>query len=269
MTKWTDKEVEKILLTGIKTDEYGSPVSIDNFQNNALYVASKELEADIHSYGKVKRGRIESLIEVPSIGHSESAAEIFNEYAKDEYPYILNWIKNRDLSAKRLFDLLPRPQWEKTNIYNLLYRVIGIKEHLTVGIDLPGDSIVAIAAFRIGSCKEFSDKDVQNMNRLGRIISNTYHKINKKFLIEDEDNQSREYILASAFKLTVRQAQVLLGYWQGKNPDEIAKELKIAIGTFNVHRGEVYRRLKINSRLAAQAMATEALGPPKVLGKNA
>lgn len=73
-----------------------------------------------------------------------------------------------------------------------------------------------------------------------------------------KDKQWKE--IRKKYNLTSRESQVAMLVCRGLKNDEIAKELKIAIGTVKTHLRNVYRRVRVNGKVSLFLRFAEDLG---------
>ncbi|ASK33069.1 DNA-binding response regulator (plasmid) [Alcanivorax sp. N3-2A] len=79
-----------------------------------------------------------------------------------------------------------------------------------------------------------------------------------RLLLEDGDGEAS--LLRTQLRLTERETQVLLWISQGKTNREIGQILDLSPRTINKHLEQVFRKLGVENRTAAAAMALRCLG---------
>lgn len=73
-----------------------------------------------------------------------------------------------------------------------------------------------------------------------------------------KDKQWKE--IRKKYNLTSRESQVAMLVCNGFKNDEVANELKIAIGTVKTHLRNVYRRVRVNDKISLFLRFAEDLG---------
>lgn len=98
--------------------------------------------------------------------------EIFLEHL-DEHPAISRYRETGDPSAVKISDFVTCREWHRTQIYQKLYRVLGIEDQMGMCLGPPNREFYAVVLSR--SRRNFSERDRTLLNLLRPHIAQAYH----------------------------------------------------------------------------------------------
>ena len=249
---YSENEITNILKYGMKTDSYGAVVDLLKLKSNAAYLLSRLIEAELHSFSEIEGNKNIELVEEPKVVHPQSSKDTFLHLMHEHY-YIKFLEKTKKAVPKRQSDLISKYEWEKGNLYNLLYRQAEFGPQLNYAVKLSENIIIGLTCLRYKNDSDFTDKDVKNLHYLGKIIFKIYKEINK------EGSHIEQQILSSTYKLSPKQSEILYLLYKGYQDIEISKRLMISKNTVLRHMEAIRKRLNINSTALAITMAAAAL----------
>ena len=171
--------------------------------------------------------------------------------------------------AWKLTDVISRRAFHRTELYNVLYRPLGVDCELTgvlADSKAPG-TFILISLHREGA--NFSERDRAVLNLVLPHVANAQRRLhlqssaNRNWLT-DED-QFHDWLRDhTPWDLSRRETDVLFWLCQGKTNDEIGGILGIAGRTAETHALRVYPKIGVENRYAAIA----ALHQLAVMGKQ-
>lgn len=159
--------------------------------------------------------------------------------------------------AWKLSDVITRRAFHRTELYNVLYRPLGVDCELTAVLsdgDAPG-KIFLISLHRHGA--NFSERDRAVLNLVLPHVANAQRRLHLKppatnWLADEE--RFHEWVRDwSRWDLSRRETDVLYWLCQGKTNDEIGGILGIAGRTAETHALRVYPKIGVENRHAAIA----------------
>ncbi len=158
------------------------------------------------------------------------------------------------LRAAKVSDALTNRQFRSLGIYNEFFRKNEVDYQMLISFlpDQNGYSMVSLNRDR----KDFSEEDRLTLNLLGPHIAQSlknaeaYDKARRTL-----GNLGGPRMSLKAYGLTYREEDVLYWVAQGKTNEDVAAILRIAPGTVKVHLENIYRKLGVENRTAASALA--------------
>ena len=161
--------------------------------------------------------------------------------------------------AWKLTDVISRRAFHRTELYNVLYRPLGVDCELTAVLSdskAPG-SFFLISLHRHGL--NFSERDRAVLNLILPHIANTQRRLQSQSparghgWLTDEDRFHDWLRDHTPWDLSRRETDVLFWLCQGKTNDEIGGILGIAGRTAETHALRVYPKIGVENRYAAIA----------------
>lgn len=154
-------------------------------------------------------------------------------------------------------DQISRAGFRQTEVFEVLYRPVGVDSEISAVIPLAGQSdgaVMLISLHRSG--KDFSARDrcvldllVPHLGKVGNHAYETAEEVAQPEL--DCDAFSRRLKEGSPWKLTSREAEVLFWLQQGKTNGEIGRILGISERTAETHALRSYPKLGVENRFGA------------------
>lgn len=234
-----------------------------------------------YSYGKiVENQKAVCVKEVASLGNFEQM-DAFARHAH-EHPFINMLYFQRlrphpfmedidralrkqrlKLTAVKISDVLKNQQFQSLALYDEFFRPNRIKYQLGMPVSCGNGSHTAICFNR--DKMDFSEKDRLMLNLTGPHIvqayrnAESYAKARDTAGIFERMSEDKNCGLLKSLGLSFRESEVLWWVAQGKTNYEIAMILNIAPGTVKIHLEKIYRKLGVETRMAASKIALERL----------
>lgn len=160
--------------------------------------------------------------------------------------------------AWKLSDVISRRAFHRTELYNVLYRPLGVDCELTGVLSdaqSPG-TFILISLHRQGA--NFSERDRAVLNLILPHVANAQRRLRSvssasKDWLTDEDRFHDWLRDHTPWDLSRRETDVLFWLCQGKTNDEIGGILGIAGRTAETHALRVYPKIGVENRYAAIA----------------
>ena len=183
--------------------------------------------------------------------------EVFARYAH-ENPLIEHYARTHDGRVQRFSDVTTAEHLHALSIYAEFYKPLGIEYQLAFTLPHRPERILGVALSR--TTKDFTDAECELLERARPFLIQSYRNA-----ILYSNLQAASLVTAPprgpdldhliALGLTNRQAEVLRLVATGAAEHEIAGRLDISHRTVQKHLEQCYRRLGVNSRSQAAALA--------------
>jgi DNA-binding CsgD family transcriptional regulator len=185
-------------------------------------------------------------------------AEIFSTFAElaRTNPLVKRFDETRDGRAYRFSDVVSRRELHALEIYRRVYSVIGLEHQIAFTLESGEDRrILAIHLSR--RRRDFSDRERDLLNAARPYLIQAYRNAIRytRALQARADPTPPSLDALAELGLTRRQAQALQLLASGASEHEIAARLGISVRTAQKHLEHCYRRLGVNSRAEAAAIA--------------
>jgi len=254
-----------------------APQSLEQFPRHVINWMRYLIDADSVGFNVVNLARQQIALEMdPAI--TEFGSGDFESMAGpvlDEHPLIAHFARTRESRAMRLSDFVTRRQLHRRNFYQTTLRPLRI-EYLIAApfLDPATDDHIAISLARESA--DFDDHDQEMLDLLLPHFAQAYRnaqaqsrartpfahgcatgEISSCLAQTVPCDQPRH--LKDRLGISQREASVLLWTAQGKTSAETAQILSISRRTVDKHLERMYEKLRVGSRVAAAALAWEAL----------
>ena len=137
-------------------------------------------------------------------------------------------------------DMVPRSQWERTELFNEFYRPVGVRHEIYLDLSHSADVTNVVILTRL-SGKDFDRRDRGLLWLLRPHLDAIFRPA------------------APPRRLTERQRQVLALVREGHTNAQVARFLGIAPATVRVHLEDIFERLGVHNRIGAVAKAAGEL----------
>jgi DNA-binding CsgD family transcriptional regulator len=156
--------------------------------------------------------------------------------------------------AARISDALPHRRYRTLAIYQEFFRKNDADYQLLVSF-LPAASSYSLISFNRDG-RDFTDEERLLLNLLAPHVA----QASRNAAARDRARQALAVLERSSsslgsYGLTAREAEVLSWVAQGKSNAETAAILRLAPGTVKIHLEKIYRKLGVENRTAAAALA--------------
>ena len=176
------------------------------------------------------------------------------------HPLVCEHSRNPCAVTKRISDLLPESEFQRTPLYGDYYRSIRIDHVMAVPIHVDRRFLVSFVLNR--SKRNFSDRDRACLELIRPHLGNLYRLSVAARRAEDtpaaHENAADSIVHSAALPLTARERDVLHWLAAGKTDRDIGAILNISPRTVQKHLQRIYEKLGVETRTAA-VMRTLAL----------
>ena len=176
--------------------------------------------------------------------------EVFDRYFFD-HPLVREHGRNSCAVTKRIGDLLPEAEFQRTPLYNDYYRSVRIDHAMAVPIHVDRRFLVSFVLNR--SKRDFSDRDRACLEIIRPHLGNLYRLSVAANRAGDAPAPAESTVrsAALALQLTPRERDVLHWLAAGKTDRDIAAILYISPRTVQKHLQRIYDKLGVETRTAA------------------
>jgi len=179
---------------------------------------------------------------------SKREIEVFDRYFY-EHPLVREHGRNPAAVTRRINDLVPAGEFERSPLFNEYYRPIRIDHAMAVPIHVDHKLLVSFV-FNRSKC-EFSDRDRACLELMRPHLGNFYRLTRAM----DEARSAPAAPAASGWgaelALTTREREVLHWLAGGKTDRDIGEILGISPRTVHKHLQRIYEKLGVETRTAA------------------
>jgi DNA-binding CsgD family transcriptional regulator len=174
------------------------------------------------------------------------------------HPLVCEHGRNPCAVTKRISDLLPETEFQRTPLYGDYYRSIRIDHVMAVPIHVDRHYLVSFVLNR--SKRNFSDRDRAYLELIRPHLGNVYRLSVAASRAEDApaSRENAACSIAHSAALTAREREVLQWLGAGKTDRDIGAILNISPRTVHKHLQRIYEKLGVETRTAA-VMRTLAL----------
>jgi DNA-binding CsgD family transcriptional regulator len=198
----------------------------------------------------------ESVVEVVEPPPPPEFAATFAQLAHQN-PLVERYERTRDGRTYRFSDVVTLEQLHALEVYQRVYKEIGVEHQMAFTLDSGEERILAIHLSRKRSRRDFSDRDRDLLNAARPFLIQAYRNAIRYTAALATNAPATPPPLETLVGLGVtrRQADVLQLLASGTSEREIAARLGISVRTVQKHVEHCYRRLGVNSRSEAAALA--------------
>jgi DNA-binding CsgD family transcriptional regulator len=181
------------------------------------------------------------------------------------HPLVCEHGRNPGAVTKRISDLLPETEFQRTPLYADYYRSIRIDHVMAVPIHVDRRFLVSFVLNR--SKRNFSDRDRACLELIRPHLGNLYRlgvaARRAEAAPAPHENAADSIVHSAALPLTARELDVLHWLAAGKTDRDIGAILDISPRTVQKHLQRIYDKLGVETRTAA-VMRTLALRRPPI-----
>ncbi len=181
----------------------------------------------------------------------------------ERHPHTAHYRETGDSTARRLSDVMPTAQLQRTRFFNEISRPIRINWQLTFYEPLPQGGTLMLAACRKRT--DFSDRDVLLFDLLRPHAAGAWRRMighERLRRLREVNPVALANVDRAALRtlgLTAREAEVLIWLAQGKTNAEIGIILGMGLATVKTHLLHIFAKLGCETRTAAARTALEAI----------
>ena len=172
-------------------------------------------------------------------------------------PLYQYWQRTRDGRPVRFCDVCTREELESTELFQEVYRPLGINYQVALALPNQPDRILAIVLHR--EDQEFSDEERDFLDRARPYLIQAYRNALEYSELGREATDGLERALVD-HGLTRREAEVLRLVALGRSNRDAARRLGVSDRTVQKHLERCFRKLGVDSRSQAAARAWELTG---------
>lgn len=207
------------------------------------------IPADTAAYHEVDHHPPKSLYVVSHLATAyRRGPEVFEAHMH-EHPLIWHYLRTQDRQALKIRDLLPVRTYNRTALYNEIYRPVGLEYDLTIQVAISADASAGITLHR--ASRDFSDRERELLRVIRPHVLQALRNARAWTCLQQElATTSRGADIARA-NLSVREQEILDWAVQGKSNDEIGGILRLSPRTVGKHLENIYRKLGVGNRTAA------------------
>jgi DNA-binding CsgD family transcriptional regulator len=235
-------------------------LELDEYRTGVLTALHRAVPADWIGLSDVGADP-QSIFEIVDPPPPPDLFSVFAELARQN-PLVRRYDETRDGRAYRFSDVVSREELHELEIYRRLYGVIGLEHQIAFTLESgEGRRILAIHLGR--RRRDFSNRERDLLNAARPFLIQAYRNAIRytRALTATTDPTPPSLDALAELGLTRRQAQALQLLASGASEQEIAARLGISIRTAQKHLEHCYRRLGVNTRSKAAAIAWASAAP--------
>ena len=194
---------------------------------------------DIASYNEIARGAPPIVVSDPGNILDEHAAAVFESLAWQN-PLIAYYAETGAEHGVRFSDFLSRRELHRLDIYQLVYKPLGIEHQLATAISAPGTGVIGVALNRCRA--DFTEDDVAMLDLLRPFLQASYTRLTEldqaywMLTALDEDDSTRAVLLidggGTILKATPAAEQLL----QAQAPTQLPAALQTWLAAANTNQ---------------------------------
>jgi DNA-binding CsgD family transcriptional regulator len=200
----------------------------------------------------------------PPLTITDEQYAAFARYAHQN-PLIERFGQTRDGRALRFSDVVTREELHAREIYKDYYAIVGVEHQISITLPHDADRILGIALSRNAGHSDFTDAERDLLNDARPFLIQAYRNaVRYSDLLAGRTRGGRvqrapQLDRLAALGLTTRQAEVLQLLAIGVSERDIGIRLAISQRTVQKHLERCYRRLGVDNRSSAGAIAWSTL----------
>lgn len=193
-----------------------------------------------------------------SITDPPQPPEVHHQFARyaSQNPIADHFLRTRDGRATRFSDLVTRRELHRLELYQEVYRPLGVEYQIAFTLPSGAERILGVALSRCKRDFTASDRDLLNLARPYLIQAYRNALAYTDRLLASGPNISLSDL--QRLGLTTRQAEVLRLISMGHSSVDAAASLGITVRTAQKHLERCYRTLNVSSRSGASRVAWAA-----------
>jgi DNA-binding CsgD family transcriptional regulator len=226
---------------------------LSEFRSGSVALARELVPCESASYNEIRPGAPAIVVADPAEWLTAEGLNVFGQLA-GENPLISHYMRTGDGRPLRFSDFITRQRLHRLELYDQLYRPLGVEHQLAFVLPSPPGEVIGIALNR--QRRDFSGEEAAMLELLRTPLRACYER-----LVEREHLTSRlsayesddELSARTSAPLSERQLEVLSGVRDGDSNAEIAISLGISRRTVEKHLQNAYALLDVTSRTQALA----------------
>jgi len=180
-----------------------------------------------------------------------------------DHPVLAHDVVGGGHGARRVSDFLSAREWRRRPLFNDFYRPLGMSWELSAQLAWgPAGSSCCVTLHRDG--RDFDRREMALLDAVTPHLRAARARVTPRAGTAATDGRSvapdagpSAAQLGRRLSLTARQAEVLLRLAAGRTNAGIAADLGISVNTVARHVEAIYRRLGVNTRVAAARVALD------------
>jgi DNA-binding CsgD family transcriptional regulator len=233
-------------------------VEIEDFRVGVLQAVHRAVRADWVGLSEVGADP-DSVFEIVEPTLSAQTFRAFAELAHQN-PLVQRLDRTRDGRAYRFSDLVTPEELHALEIFDRVYKPIGLEHQIAFTLESHRDRILAIHLSRRRRRRDFSDEDRDLLNAARPFMIQAYRNALRYSARLEPVPAPPPLDSLMPLGLTRRQAEVLQHLASGASEQAIAARLGLSVRTVQKHLELIYRRLGVNNRSQAAAIAWSGTG---------
>jgi DNA-binding CsgD family transcriptional regulator len=247
---------------------------VEDFRSRALAVVRRLFGGELvcHNELNLANGDSLSVLSEP-LEDFQHLRPAFFEHVED-HPSVQHHLTadGGETGAVKISDFLCQRQWRNSGIYSEFYRPLAdVRYQLTIGQKID-ESLVFFAVSR--QHRDFTEEERALLTMLRPHFIQAYRNAKCRSALEDLrarragndhdgglDGDALVFGLMHRFRLSRREAEVLVQIGKGKTNSEVAETLGISVSTVKTRLENVFRQLGVKTRTAAALRVLEPRAP--------
>jgi DNA-binding CsgD family transcriptional regulator len=234
-------------------------LELEAFRQELLHAMRRAVPADWVSLNDVGPGS-DTHVTVADPEPPAHLVPLFAQYAHQN-PLVSLHVRTHDGRATRFSDLITREQLHELELYQHVYKPLGVEYQVAFTLPHRRDRILGVALSRCD--RDFRDAERDLLNRARPFLIQAYRNaiLYSAVLGEDDHRSLPRLQQLVALGVTERQAEVLLMVATGASENDIAARLNISQRTVQKHLERCYRTLGVVTRSGAAAVVWRTVDP--------
>jgi DNA-binding CsgD family transcriptional regulator len=234
-------------------------LELDAFRHELLHAVRRAVPADWVSLNDIGPSP-DTYVMLADPEPPGDLVELFARYAHQN-PLVALYARTRNGRATRFSDLITREQLHELEVYQHVYKPLGVEYQIAFTLPHGRDRILGVALSRCD--RDFGDAERDLLERARPFLIQAYrNSILYSAVLGEADHRSLPRLQQLvALGVTERQAEVLLMVASGASEHDIAARLNISQRTVQKHLERCYRRLGVVNRSGAAAVVWRTVDP--------
>jgi DNA-binding CsgD family transcriptional regulator len=171
MARLSAARLQRVLEAAATVASYAD---LDDLRCGVLDTVRQLIRYDTASYNEIAPGAPAVVLANPVEAFDAASVTVFERFAWQN-PLIAHYATNGSRDALRFSDLVSSRQLHRLDLYQALYRPMGIEHQLAASIGSPGSAVIGVALNR---CEDdFADDDVAMLNLLRPFLGAAHRRL--------------------------------------------------------------------------------------------
>lgn len=225
---------------------------LPEFRAGAIALIRELVPCESASYNEVRPGAGAIVVADPAGELTAESQETFGRLA-GENPLVVHYIHTGDGRPVRFSDFLSLRELHRLDLYDQLYRPLGVEHQIAFVLPSPPGELVGIALNR--GRRDFDGEEAAMLDLMRRPLRACYERLVEREQLlgqlsryEADRSDAREI---TALGLSERELEVMQGVIGGESNIELGMSLGISRRTVEKHLQNIYARLDVTSRTQA------------------